>query len=241
MKFRVVETVIVSHVVTIHVDTCTGKYVRNAETKVLSFYKVSILRFKLFICIAAWVSFVLIDTEIYNYLGLLPLLIWSLSCTRSTVKDEDTAHCHAPQIWSVKYFIETTTNGWTMNTRRYLPCCLTALTTVLCNSHSTCQNSIILSNTYLSLVEVHRARYSEKYPENKVNSSHYSRKEIPWGSSWVLSSSNKVALVSREREKSCRIPLSMSQKSIGDELGFAHPWWNICASSSIQRRGLSLL
>jgi len=33
--------------------TCTGKYVRNAETKVLSFYKVSVLRLKPFICIAA--------------------------------------------------------------------------------------------------------------------------------------------------------------------------------------------
>jgi hypothetical protein len=45
---------------------------------------------------------------------------------------------------SVKCVIKNTMTCWTMNIRRYRPHQLTALTIVLCNSYSTCQNSIIL-------------------------------------------------------------------------------------------------
>jgi len=46
---------------------------------------------------------------------------------------------------SAKYVIKNTTTSWTMNIRRYYHLYRpTALTIVLCNSYSTCQNSIIL-------------------------------------------------------------------------------------------------
>ena len=57
---------------------------------------------------------------------------------------------------SVKCVIKNITTCWTMNIRRYHPYRSTSLTIVLCNSYSTCQNSIILCQITKHISLTHR-------------------------------------------------------------------------------------